>query len=358
LQEADRGEEGTELEIEGHWLSQLRDFVDRSVKETKAHQISLDGHTIALKEFEPLEKIPQSVWVDGGSGYIDLVGGSVYVVRAAAGLFTPDEEIVWEHDMRVGFTTLARNVDRFVGIQRDILEIETAIKLLRKGIEFAVVDNSLANYASMHVPYSILKYFTMDLADESPEYEYFQAYIKFKRRFDLLIKECLIQDVKLAGAAKDPKSRSFVRELGLPPRFNDSSTIGLLAGDKVGFTKSLQAKYLEVERVKQFLEAMSILIDGRGSFCSSFGILKPRARVFRLDYLDGQKDNEELLKRFITSMHDGNGYLLPSHVVHKKATITKDLMDSLSKLILTRIAKQDMLAATHVFGTQRRSRFG
>jgi hypothetical protein len=341
-----------------HWLSRLRDFVNKAVKETKGHQTSLDGHRITLEEFEPLETIPQSVWVDGGSGYIDLVGGSVYVVRAAAGLFTPEEEIVWEQDMRVGFTTLARNVDRLVGIQRDILEIETAIKLLHKGAEFAVLDNSLASYASMHVPYSILRYFTTDQADESPEYEYFHAYIKFKRRFDLLIKECLKQDVKLAGAAKDPKSRSFGRQLRLPPRFNDSTTIGLLAGDKVGFTKPLQTKYLEVERVKQFLEAMSVLIDGRGNFCSSFGILKSRARVFRLDYLDGQKENEELLKRFITSMHDGNGYLMPSHVVHKKATVTKKLMDSLSTLILTRIAKQDMAAATHVFGTQRRSRFG
>ena len=350
--------EVSELEPEEHWLSRLRSFADKAVAEVAVHQQSLQGHTLGLEEFEPLDKIPASVWVDGGSGFIDLVGGSVYIVKAAAGLFVPEEPIVWQTDMRAGFTTLARNVDRYVGIQRDILEVETALELVHREAEYVVVDNSLASYATMGVPYGILRHFMMDRADESPEYEYFQAFVKFKKRFDLLIRECQNQGVMLAGAAKDPKSRTYVRELGLPPKFNDSSTIAMLVGGNVGFTKPLKTHYLVVERVKKFLEAMSILVDGRGNFFTTFGVLKPRARVFRLDYLDGQKDGAEMLKRFIISVHDGNGYMLPSHVVHKKATVTQELMDSLSKLIMTRIAKQNMLAATHVFGTQRRSRFG
>ena len=347
-----------ELEDEEHWLEQVRGFVDNILQEAAERQEQLSQLSLELTPVNPLQRKVSSVWVDGGSTFLDVNGGSVYLVRAAAGYFRPNQPVVWYVLTSSGFTTLPRQVDRFVSIQRDILEIECAMELLGHNPDFVVLDNSLASYATQGVPHSILEYFTFPTADDSPEHEYFDAFVRFMRRFDVLIQQCQIRDIPLIGAAKDPRSRIFARSLGLTSGMNDSSAIAMLAGSRTGFTNVLEAKYLEIPRVKQYFEQQSILTEGRGEFLTTFGILKPNARIFRLDFLRSQQDMRETIQRFIVSMHDGNGYVLPSHVVHNKATIPDKLSDSLLHLIMSKIAKENMSVARAVFGSQRRSRFG
>ena len=347
-----------QTENETHWLEQLRGFVEDILGETADQQAQLEGISITLEQAEPLEGAVPSAWVDGGSTFLDVSGGSIYVVQAAAGFFQPNEPVIWNVRTRSGFTTLPRQVDRFVGIQRDILEIECILEVLSENPEFVVLDNSLTSYATQGVPHSTLSYFTDSTPDRSPEYEYFETFGRFMRRFDVLIQQCQVRNMLLVGAAKDPRSRLFARSLGLQDGMNDSSAISLLAGGRTGFTDLLEARYLEVPRVSHYLSQESILVDGRGDFLTTFGILKPHARVFRLDFLESQREHVDDIRNFATSMHDGNGYLLPSHVVHRRATIPDTLSDSLMSLIMSRVARENMTVARAIFGSQRRSRFG
>jgi hypothetical protein len=178
------------------------------------------------------------------------------------------------------------------------------------------------------------------------------------RRFDVLIQQSQILNIPLIGAAKDPRSRIFARHLGLGNRLNDVSAISLLAGNQIGFTRPIEAKYLVEPRVNQYLEDNSLLIDGRGNFLTMFSILSPYSRVFRIDYLQSQAEMKENIQGFISSMHDGNGYLIPSHIVHNKATIPNDLSERLLNIIISSIARENMEVARFVFNSQRRSRFG
>jgi hypothetical protein len=340
------------------WLKQVREFVDDAVQQIDRYKDRLQGKILELDACEQLEESTVSAWVDGGSIHFNLVGGSLYIVRAAGALFRKEKSPIWFENMKVGFTTLPRDVDRFVGIQRNILELECILELLSNKPEFAILDNGLASYATMGVPYSVLRFFSGSDTDDSPECEYFHAFLKFMKRFDLLIQECQLQDILLIGAAKDPRSRVFVRDQNLGSTLIDSSTIGMLAGNLTGFTKPIDAPYLEVERVKHYLESISVLVDGRSEFMTTYGILKPRARVFRLDFLKNQSTKVDRIKRFATTMHDNNGYLMPSHIVHNKATIHLELAEALSALVVSEVAKKDFDAARFVFGTQRRSRFG
>lgn len=347
-----------EEQVTDHWLQQIRKFSQNALEKMRESQQQLDDVDLEVKQVEPRSDDVPSAWVDGGSGFMNLVGGSLYVVRAAAALFQPGEPPKWHESMDTGFTTLSRNVDRLVGLKRDTLEIECILELLDDNPRFAVLDNGLASYATMGVPYSIMRYFREPEPDKNPNYEFFKAYHDFMRRFDTLIRECQTLDIKLIGAAKDTRTRLLSKQLGIETDFNDSSTIAMLAGDRTGFTPPVEARYLEVPRVKAHLQSESILTDGRGDFLTMFGILKPHGRVFRLDYLKSQEDYTEEIQRFITSMHDGNGYLLPSHIVHNKALIPKSLQESLMELMISSIAKEDMRAARFVFNEQRRARFG
>ncbi len=345
-------------EVDEHWLTKVRNFSENVIHEMRDTQNQLRGVDLELDFPPPSDDKITSAWVDGGSAYLDLVGGSLYVIRAAAGLFRPNESIKWYERMDAGFTSLPRNVDRFVGIERDILEIECILELLNNNPEFAVLDNGLASYATQGVPHSSLYYFTHPQPDDSPHYEYFRSYMRFLQRFDILIQQCQTLEVPLIGAAKDPRSRLLSREYNFPRKLNDSATLALYAGGRTGFTPVMDAKYLEIPRVKQFLESKSILIDGRADFQTMFGIMKPHGRVFRLDTLRSQENRLDEVKGFAVSMHDGNGYLLPSHIVHNRAMIPDALSESLARLIMSSIAKEDMNTAKFVFGAQRRSMFG
>jgi len=347
-----------EEQVTEHWLQQIRKFSQDALEKMRESQQQLEDIDLEITEVEPRPDGVPSAWVDGGSGFLNLVGGSLYVVRAAAAIFRPNESPQWYENMDAGFTTLSRNVDRFVGLKRDALEMECILELLSDKPDFAVLDNGLASYATMGVPYSIMRYFSEPEPEKNPNYEFFKAYSDFMKRFDTLIRECQTLDVQLIGAAKDTRTRLLSKRLGIETDFNDSSTIAMLAGNRTGFTPPVEARYLEVSRVKHYLQSESILTDGRGDFLTMFGILKPRSRVFRLDYLKGQEEYTEEIQRFITSMHDGNGYLLPSHIVHNKARIPKSLSDSLVELMISSIAKEDMQAARFVFSEQRRARFG
>ncbi|MFW9890487.1 MAG: DNA double-strand break repair nuclease NurA, partial [Candidatus Thorarchaeota archaeon] len=322
-----------EPDLDEHWLGRIRSFVGDALEEYEAQQGKLKGITLELEQSKPLDEPVTSAWVDGGSAHFDLSGGSLYIVRAAAGVFRPDAPIEWFSKTNVGFTTLPRDVDRFVGIQRDTLEIECILEALSGRPEFAVLDNGLASYATMGVPHSTLRYFTSAAPDDSPEYEYFEAFVKFMRRFDVLIQQCQVLNTGLIGATKDPRSRAYARSLGLGHRMIDASAIAMLARGQTGFTKPLKATYLEVPRVKNYLHDHSILTNGRGEFMRMFTILKPNSRVFRLDYLATQRKMMNRIRGFALSMHDGNGYLMPSHVVHNKAAIPLQLSDSLLTLV-------------------------
>ncbi len=344
--------------LEPHWIEHIREFSDKILHEMRRFKDQIKGIDIELSESTALDSDTKSLWVDGGSAFTDLIGGSLYVVKAAAGLFEPDQPVKWYEKTDVGFTSLPRNVDRLVGLKRNILEIECILELLNHKPDFVILDNGLASYATMGVPHSTLQYFSKPVPDDSPQYEYFQSFMQFMKRYDILIQQCQVLDIPLIGAAKDPRSRVLSRKFNLGKRFTDTTLVSLLAGERVGFTSPIDASYLEIPRVKQYLLENDILTEGRGKFRTMYGILKPRAPVFRLDYLEDQEKHLESIRRFMVSMHDGNGYLLPSHIVHNKATIPKKLANSLEHLIVSSIAKKDMPSAQFIFGSQRRSRFG
>jgi len=297
-------------------------------------------------------------FVDGGSTYVDFTGGSIYFVRAAGAFFKSPDKPIWESEVSTGFTTLSRNVDRFVGIERDILEIQTAINLLQYKPDIVVLDNSLASYAGMGIPHSILHRFKDPRPDNSPEFKYFTRFVTLMKRFDLLIKECLLNDILLVGAAKDPRSRGYAKKLQLGDSVMDVAAVSLIADGRTGFTPEFESQYIRVDRIEEYFKKKGILVEGRGDIVASFCILAPRANPFKVDYLKLQRDRMDEIQRRIVSLHDGSGYLLPSHIVHDHAAIPTILAEGLEYLVLKRTAERDMKTARTILGAQRRSRFG
>ncbi|TXT55424.1 MAG: hypothetical protein BAJATHORv1_40337 [Candidatus Thorarchaeota archaeon] len=342
-----------------HWLSILRNFSNVILGEIRSKGEKLREINLSISDSIPLDKEVTSIWVDGGNANFDCVGGSWFIVKAAAGYFSSGEKIKWHEKTRTGFTTLPRNIDRFVGIHRDILEIECVLELIENEPDFIVLDNSLTTYANMGVPHSLLKFFESgEPMEESSEYDFFRSFVDFKKRFNALIQQCKILDIPLIGAAKDPKSRLLARKWNLGKNFIDSSAISMLAKGKTGFTEAMEAKYLRIPRVEKYLEKRSLLTGERGRFQSIFGILQPNGRVFRVDFPEFQKSKLQDIRKFLVAMHDGNGYLIPSHIVHNRATMPDRLSDGLSKLVMSSVAKEDMEIAKFLFSKQRRSKFG
>ncbi len=297
-------------------------------------------------------------FVDGGSGYVDLAGGSIYFIRAAGAFFKNPDKPIWESDVGAGFTILSRNVDRFVGIERDILEIQTAIELLQYKPDMIVMDNSLASYAGMGVPYSILHRFQDPRPDGSPEFQYFNRFVTLMKRFDALITECLLNDILLVGITKDPRSRGYAKNLQLGNSVMDITAVSLIADGQVGFTPEFDSQYIRIDRIEEYLKKHKILTDNRGDFMTCFCILSPKANPFKIDYLKSQKNQAREIREMIVSLHDGSGYLLPSHIVHDHATISSELAEGLTQLVLKRTAERNMRTAETILRAQRRSRFG
>ena len=341
------------------WLSALKAFARDSVQRFRGMQKEV--HDLPI-EFDPLivgGERATFAFTDGGSTLIDLLGGSMYLVRAAAAYFDPPAAPTWKMKTDAGLTTLSRDADGFTAIVRDTLEIDSATRLLEHSPDFVVLDNSLASYATTGVPHSVIEYFTpRGTSDGSPEFEYFDAFVSFMKAFDLLIDECIRRGTILIGAAKDPRSRSLCRKLGISSGLMDRTMVALAADGRTGFTKPIATSYLKVPRVSDYLERNGILTNGHGDFETVYGILAPRAPVFRLDYLSAQKSKLARIKEFVTSLHDGHGYLLPSHVVHDRARITDELSVAFCRLIKAEMAREDMSSAEAMLGDLRRARFG
>jgi len=340
------------------WKTESDKLVEQIVHYFNRFQKQAQLVSIDLERVEPSAEDHTSVWVDGGSHVANVIGGTIFIVQAFAGFFEPGSPIAWEHMFRYGFTTLPRDAARYAGLYRDMLEIECAAALMSHNPDFVVLDNSLTSYATMDVPHSVLRYFVTPRQENTPEYEFFKTYVEFVRRFDGLIKEAINNDIVLVGASKDPRSRSYATALGFGRGFNDSSVIALLAAGRVGFTKPEDAPYLEEPRVKRFLEKNDILTEGRGSFCKMFGILKPHANPFRVDFLRSQFHHCDSIRQFLTAAHDGNGYFTYSHVVHKRASLREEEAKQRLELIRSRVAKESVHAAHYLLGPQRRERFG
>jgi len=348
------------LESEGdYWLKTLKALARDSVLRFEALQREVRDIQIEFDPLTPGEVGVPFVFVDGGSTLVDLLGGSMYFVRAAGACFHSPAAPIWRVSTDAGLTTLPRDADRYVSIARDTLEIHSALGLLDHDPGFVVLDNSLASYATTGIPYSVIEYFTpKGTCDSTPEFEYFEAFVAFMRTFDSLIRECMKRDIILVGAAKDPRSRSLAGELGVSAGLMDRTIVALAANGKTGFTKPMAASYLKVPRVTDYFDRNGILTDGRGDFQTLYGILAPRAPVFRIDYLSAQKNKLREIKQFVTSLHDGRGYMLPSHIVHDRARIPGELSEPLFRMVKAEVAKEDMATAETVFGDLRRARFG
>ncbi len=95
-----------------------------------------------------------------------------------------------------------------------------------------------------------------------------------------------------------------------------------------------------------------------GEACRVFGILKPHGQPFAVDFPRLQADQLEKIERFLVLAHDMNGYFTYSHVVHKRATISKAEAKRRIDQIRAKVAGMDMRAARVILRTQRGERFG
>jgi len=347
-----------ERQSDGVWIQKIRELVDDACEQFEELQENVKSVKLKFKMPKPCESPFGLAFVDGGQNFVVLTGGSIYFVRAAGAYFKSPDKPNWVSQVDTGFTSLTRNVDKFVAIERDILEIQTAIELLENKPEIVVLDNSLSSYAGISVPHSLIYRFRDPRPDTSPEFQYFARFVTFMKRFDLLIKECLSSKILLVGAAKDSRSRGYAKELGLGENVMDVTAVSLLANGQTGFTPIHDSKYNRIGRIEDYFEKHKILREDRDKIMTSFCILTPNANPFKIDFLRLQKDRFEEIQSRIVSLHDGAGYLLPSHIVHNHAAIPSELSGGLERLVLKKTAEQNMKTAEHILGAQRRSRFG
>jgi len=273
-------------------------------------------------------------FVDGGEGIEDLLGCSVYYIRASGLLL---------HKKRKIFVR-----DSDLGIMRHDDDTKERIELLRSIMEIGIAEKCIQEYSPEYLFLDGSLYVNSNKREIScPEYEI------FKKKFSRLLKKSYENKIHLCGISEDSKSRLLMNHLeskhGLkfPSFMTDSSILKFFAGDKKFVTKKF------IPEFKFNLQNNSHAIN----FPTVYLQPTPLSNPLRIDFPNWEKEIDKIVG-IIAALSKGSrwyGYPYPLYLVHLDAKIEKKQSEWSTLQIMSKITKDAPEMYESIFRKNRRA---
>jgi NurA-like 5'-3' nuclease len=193
-----------------------------------------------------------------------------------------------------------------------------------------------------------LRFYLEDIGsiDEGSYIEkFFSLYQKFIRAAYNLITKCILSDIILVGVSKDSRADILIKSLYSDskkrPPINDVSLINVISGGKAGFTKPIEfSPKISPVRQKVWKAANVFQEKELQSFYLSYFVLKEGAQPIRVDSLLPQKKRLKEIQEAMVTYHDGNGFITPAYLTHKKAHMSADYGARIVNLVAEKIFQE------------------
>lgn len=290
-----------ELEQYGYWVAGLR-------KRLEGIRI-----TQPVKEVKSMEK---ACFIDGGEGLHELLGFGIYFTRAT-GIIGNGEGYGFLREMDLNVIEHGEFMKEYVELQREIQELNIALKAVDEGCERIVLDGSLFVKSSIK------------LIDHPESGEYIE-------KLRLLTDLCREKNISLMGVSEDSKSRLLTRKLSIqmdlavPSSLTDSTLLRIIGGDGVFQTDVFQP------RIKTHLKGCS-------GTCFPTAYLQPTriSNPLRIDFLEGEENIRELLGWIygLSKSSKSYGFPLPLYLAHVDSHLKSKHVEWTSRQIIKQALK-------------------
>ncbi|MEX2720166.1 MAG: DNA double-strand break repair nuclease NurA [Candidatus Wukongarchaeota archaeon] len=321
------------------------------VQEIKGNELPSSNKDFSLNELEVGA-------VDGGMGKVELTATTIILIKSFGGIFNQNSTPKWIKRAHIEAITLSRNIDNYVRLLREILEIETAIELAKKNIDYLLLDGSLATLAERGIPWAFLaplqRKGEIDLTENKKKF--IIPYKRFIKSLDRLFKTCESRNTLLIGVSKDSRAK-YLKINDEIPSFTDSALVSLALKDKTGFIGPIKVSIKRDPGITDLLRNEKVLLN-RDKFFTFYVKLKPHAKPFRFDLLpNSEQRTEDALKLFL-ALEDGHGFILPPHFVHNQATVSQEEISLVTENIKHQILAKAPIAYNLLLSPRRRDFFG
>lgn len=280
----------------------------------------------------PLDKTSKveygsTCFVDGGEGIIELLGASLYFIRASGLLLEDVEDKKKEtfiRDLNMGLIDYDDYTKERVELLRDCMEFDVALKCVEQHKpEYLFLDGSL---------YVKARKKPIKCVEDSI----------YRKKFVRLLKACKENKVNVVGVSEDSRSKLLANYLStkynikLPKFMTDSSTLRLLAGNK---------KFRTTEFTPKSKFEADAKVSGKmvASFPTVYLQVSEFANPLRVDIADWNKPIEEAIS-LIIELSKGSryyGYPIPLYLVHMDAKINPKHAEWAANQLSMHIQKKD-----------------
>ncbi len=317
----------------------------------------IDAQNKLLKIVEELKKVeypffplptvsnPRKIAaLDGGGFAQDFVGLTIIPSRAAGAIFEQNKDPIWFEEDDVEILTMDDDPRNFGSLFRDLLEVNVALKLIELKPDILFLDGSITNFAYKGIPHT-LRFYLQDIGsiDEGSYIEkFFNLYQKFIQAAYNLITKCILSDIILVGISKDSRAeilmKNLYRDSKKRPPINDVSLINIISKGKAGFTKPIEFTPT-ISTVRQDVWKAANVFQEKElqSFYLTYFVLKDGGLPIRVDSLLPQKDKLKEIQEAMVTYHDGNGFITPAYLTHKKAHMPSEYGTRIVNLVAEKI---------------------
>lgn len=286
-----------------------------------------DKNLVLPIDSDPGETRASMCFVDGGEGMKELLGASIYFIRASALVLDKTGETVGEkfvRDLDMGILEHDDYTKERVDFLRSIMEYDVAERCIEEhSPEYVFLDGSLyVNFKKRPVD-----------CDE---------YMLARKKFTRLLKLAKNKGTHLCGVSEDSRSRLFIQYLASKykmrfPRFmTDASLLRMLA-------RNTRYRTIEFSPNAKF-ESNG---DANSTLSVSFPTiyLQPTevSNPLRIDVPDWEKDFNRIIRLIMQLSHGSKqfGYPMPLYLAHLDSHIEQKHADWSTTQLIHYLSKND-----------------
>jgi hypothetical protein len=265
-------------------------------------------------------------FVDGGEGIIELLGASIYFIKASA-LFLENKPGSGEsfiRDLDIDLIDYDDYTKERVDLLRDCMEFDVALECVEKlRPDYLFLDGSLHVKARKK---------PINCAEDS----------LYRKKLARLLRACKKNQVNLVGVSEDSRSKLLAGHLSgkynikFPKFMTDSSILRLVAGNK-------PFKTIEFTPQSKFEAEAFAGEDLAARFPTLYLQVNEFANPLRVDAADWNKSMDETVS-IILELSKGSryyGYPIPLYLAHMDARINPKHAEWTANQISAHIRKKD-----------------